>query len=573
MGRMAEICGGATAVTTNQSKPLKVAILTGADSASTRQSIESVCNIANVEVVGVLLDTYVPSRASRMKNLRRNVKREGLGYISRRSMSAFRSWLDAKAAKVVPTKEVDALLRAAFPERCFTLAELAQKYRFRIYEAGNLNSAGAAQKLRETGAALGIVLGTRILKRATFAVPPMGCINLHKGSVPDYRGMPPGFWELYDGAKSAGVTVHFVDDGLDTGDVIATGEFPVHPLETTDSVVAKLHREGSRVLAEAVASLQSGNAAPAPQPPCTAKPRTKPTFAERRQLASRAPHLKEPESDARNALKTIYALFMLNSGLLALIRKLRRAARGRGAIVLYHRVNDISNDNLTTSTRRFAEHMVLLQRYYKVVSSSWIAEKVRFGAVVDEGSVAIHFDDCYRDVYLEAGRLLKAAQLPATMFIATGFVDTERTFDHDLRKFPHRFENLHREDIPGLLDLGFEVGAHTVNHVDLGEIDLTAAMNEVVESKRQLELFSGREVTLFSFPFGKQLNIRDEVRQLVRGAGFLAMFSAHGGFVNGGSDPYAIPRLGTHSDYRGLDLMMELEGVSLSQLLAVVRRR
>ena len=103
-----------------------------------------------------------------------------------------------------------------------------------------------------------MVLGTRVLKRRIFEVPRLGCINLHKGRVPKYRGMPPGFWELYDGAASAGVTVHFIDEGLDTGDVLGTSEIPIHRKETPESLSAKLTLEGSRLLAKVVSQIQAG---------------------------------------------------------------------------------------------------------------------------------------------------------------------------------------------------------------------------------------------------------------------------------------------------------------------------
>ncbi|TLY16782.1 MAG: hypothetical protein E6K69_03380 [Nitrospirae bacterium] len=61
---------------------------------------------------------------------------------------------------------------------------------------------------------LGIVIGTRILKRSTFAIPRMGCMNVHKGRVPEYCGIPPGFWDLYENEKQAGVTIHFLDDRI-----------------------------------------------------------------------------------------------------------------------------------------------------------------------------------------------------------------------------------------------------------------------------------------------------------------------------------------------------------------------
>lgn len=74
----------------------------------------------------------------------------------------------------------------------------------------------------------GLCWGPVFLKASTFGVPRMGCINLHKGKVPEYRGMPPGFWELYDGASSASVTVRVVEPLIASNDAsIVVGPKPV----------------------------------------------------------------------------------------------------------------------------------------------------------------------------------------------------------------------------------------------------------------------------------------------------------------------------------------------------------
>ena len=185
---------------------------------------------------------------------------------------------------------------------------------------------------------------------------------------------------------------------------------------------------------------------------------------------------------------------------------------------------------------------------------------------VPPGSICIHFDDCYRDVLLNGSRLLSAAEFPAAMFIATGFIDTDRIFEHDRAKYPFTFENLRRAEIPALIERGFEIGAHTVNHVDLGKIDPESVRFEVNESRRTLQEITSRDVPLFSFPFGRRTNIREDSRRIIEESGFHALFSAHGGFVSAESDPYDIPRIGINSRYRALDLIMELEGLSLPLL-------
>jgi len=541
---------------------LRVAFLVGQDNASTRLSIEYVCRVPNVIPVTVLVDTQKDTLAKRLRNLRRNVRREGLSYLFFRALLGLREIFDQWTAKVAPPAEVEQLLRKAFPAACFSLHDLAAIYGFEVAEVGNLNGDSAAKRLSQCSADLGLVLGTRILKRTTFAVPRLGCVNLHKGKVPEFRGMPPGFWELYQGCSSAGVTVHFVDDRLDTGDIVGTAEVPIHPKETPESLKTKLDEAGAHLLASTVADLIVGKATRTPQPPTQQKPWSTPTRVQRRELQRRLPHWRV-QSDASEAFKTFFHLILFHCGIYRSVRWFRRR---RGAILLYHRVNDYSIDVLTTSCRRFAEHLIVLSRNYKVVASNRLVECLMKGIQFSPGTVVVHFDDCYRDVYSYAAPLLRAAELPATAFVSSGFIDTDRAFAHDEQKYPHVFENFRSQDVCALAKYGLDIGSHTVNHADLGSVELDQARLEVFESRHQLEQILGTPVSLFSFPFGGLDNIREEVRQLVRQAGYQALFSAHGGFVESSTDRFDIPRVGVSSEHSALCLMMDLEGLSVSQL-------
>ena len=541
---------------------LKLVFLIGRSDAGTTRLIARVCQLANVEVAAVLLDTGVSPTQQRWRNLKRNVRRQGVSYIFHRAMYALREKLEHYADQVIPQRQVRELLDRAFPED--NLDNLSRKFGFPVIEAGNLNSDKAIESLRSLQADLGVVLGTRILKRSLFSVPRLGCINLHKGRVPEYRGMPPGFWELYDGCSSAGVTVHFVDDGLDTGSVVAIGSVPIHARETPESLRSKLDQEGCAVLLQAITQIADGTASPWKQPGGNHKPHTKPTRAQKLDLAKRLPHWRTL-SDGRQAVKTAAYLLVFWSGFYSLVRRLRKN-KSRGAILLYHRVNDISQDPLTASTRRFAEHLVTLRQYYRYISTEDLVERIATGKPIEATSVAIHFDDCYRDVRTCAAPLLAAAGSPGVAFVSSGFVDTSRIFIHDQNRSPHRFENFRLSDLVELPALGVSVGAHTVNHVDLGSVSLEQAKVEVEESRRDLEQMTGRPVLLFSFPFGRLDNIREEVRQMVIRAGYRALFSAHGGFVDRQTSLFDIPRFGISSIHSPLALMMELEGISFAHL-------
>lgn len=548
---------------------LKIAFLVGRLDANTRNTVARICELEHVEVIAVLADTGTTGAKERWKNLRRNIRREGLSYPFYRMLSALKDRLEATAEKVIPRQEVDQLLDQAFPDR--TLDRLALKYGFPILSAGNLNSAEGIEKLQSVHPDLGVVLGTRVLRRPLFSVPRLGCANLHKGKVPEYRGTPPGFWELFENQDSAGVTVHFVDDGLDTGDVVGEASVPIHVKETPESLKAKLDEAGAQLLAAVIQQIQAGTAIRRPQPTGGSKARTGPTRAQKNDLARRLPHWRRL-GDGRQAIKIAVWLALFHSGLFSLLRWTRRGS-SRGAILLYHRVNDISIDVLTTSTRRFAEHLVTLRHYYPLIQTEELVARIAAHTPISPTTVAIHFDDCYLDVRTCAAPLLAAAGAPAVAFISSGFVDTERVFRHDLDKYPQRFRNLGGQDVKELPSLGVAVAAHTVNHADLGSVTLEQAAVEVVESRRQLEGMIGRPVLLFSFPFGKISNIREEVRQMVVGAGYQALFSAGGGFVTPETELFDIPRFGVSSDHSPLALMMELEGISAANFSYWLRKR
>ncbi len=553
---------------------LKVAFLAGSDNPSTRLTIEAVCRASGVEPVGVLLDTEAVRFKRRLKNLSRNIRANGRRYLLFRAVEAIRKATDAAVDNAaVSSAEVMRVLREAFPERCFSLADLGAKYGMKVHAVGNLNGAEAVRVLSECGADLGIVLGTRILKPSTFGVPRMGCINLHKGRVPEYRGMPPGFWELYDGASSAGVTVHFVDKGLDTGNIVATGAVPILETDTPESLLQKLHDEGARLIASAVSMIRDGKVSPQPQGKLSVKPRTRPTRQEIASLRRRLPHWKH-RGDVSTILRNLYLLLVYYCGIYSLFRQYHRLRRrSRGAIYLYHRVNDFSTDVLTVDTKTFAAQLLAIRRRYPVSSTAHLVDCIRSKRLLQPTTVAIHFDDCYRDILTNGAPIMKALGIPACAFINSGFVDTGRSFAHDAAKYPFTYQMLRTADIQAWTSLGFEVGAHTVDHVDLGRCTVEAADSEVVECGQALRKIIGKPVELFSFPFGRVDNIRSATRQAISTAGYVALFSAHGGFIGSRTDPYDIPRMGCSYESSPVYCLLQIEGLALGQVASAFRRK
>jgi peptidoglycan/xylan/chitin deacetylase (PgdA/CDA1 family) len=87
------------------------------------------------------------------------------------------------------------------------------------------------------------------------------------------------------------------------------------------------------------------------------------------------------------------------------------------------------------------------------------------------------------------------------------------------------------------------VGAHTVTHSRLSSLTVTAQLEEISASKRQLEAWLGREITVFSYPYGRRSDYTSETVELCRKAGFSKAAANFPGQAHGWTDPYRIPRL------------------------------
>jgi peptidoglycan/xylan/chitin deacetylase (PgdA/CDA1 family) len=209
-------------------------------------------------------------------------------------------------------------------------------------------------------------------------------------------------------------------------------------------------------------------------------------------------------------------------------------------VLVFHRVTDaIPEDGLTVGARRFRAICEMLARRFRVVPLGEVFRIRRAGEPMPRRTVAITFDDCYRD-NLAAARVLKEYGLPATFFVPTGFVGADRPFDWDrhLPPMPH----LTWDEVREMADLGFEIGSHTVSHCDLGAVGLEEACRELFASRQTLMARLDRPVRWFAYPFGGPQHLRPEYVPLIAEAGYEGAVSAYGGFVTPDCDARVLPR-------------------------------
>lgn len=105
----------------------------------------------------------------------------------------------------------------------------------------------------------------QILPKEILDMPKYGCINVHASLLPKYRGAAPIQWAVINGDSVTGVTIQRMDEGIDTGDIIAAREVPIAPDETGGSLFDKLAGEGARLCVEAMERIENGTAVYTPQ--------------------------------------------------------------------------------------------------------------------------------------------------------------------------------------------------------------------------------------------------------------------------------------------------------------------
>ena len=110
----------------------------------------------------------------------------------------------------------------------------------------------------------------RILPPAILAVPAHGCLNIHASLLPAYRGAAPIQWSIVRGEKKTGVTIMLMDEGMDTGPILAQEAVPIPPDMNAGELSDQLSALGARMITEVIDSYLAGHITPRPQDPARA---------------------------------------------------------------------------------------------------------------------------------------------------------------------------------------------------------------------------------------------------------------------------------------------------------------
>jgi methionyl-tRNA formyltransferase len=148
-----------------------------------------------------------------------------------------------------------------------TIAQIAWERSIPVVEVGALVSARTLEALAAFQPdVICVACFPQRLPRALLTLPPLGCLNLHPSLLPAYRGPSPGFWVLRNGEPYTGVTIHLMDEHLDTGDILLQQAFEIPEGISSAALEQECATLGAPLMARAVRALASGTAARTPQP-------------------------------------------------------------------------------------------------------------------------------------------------------------------------------------------------------------------------------------------------------------------------------------------------------------------
>lgn len=140
-----------------------------------------------------------------------------------------------------------------------SIAELIDKYDLKAYYTEDINSSESIRILNNWKPDILVSLYfDQILKSNVISIPKVAAINMHPGLLPGYRGVWPGFWKLYKNEKQAGITIHYIDENIDSGEILDQYQFDIDKNDSRLALALKAANFGAKRLATVLKNFKDG---------------------------------------------------------------------------------------------------------------------------------------------------------------------------------------------------------------------------------------------------------------------------------------------------------------------------
>ena len=141
-----------------------------------------------------------------------------------------------------------------------TLKKYCTKYKIDYLKDQNINNKEFLDKAAAYNCDLFVSMSfNQIFKKTIINLPRLGTINCHAGKLPFYRGRNILNWVLINDEKEFGVTVHYMDEGIDTGDIILQKTFPISEMDDYSTLLDRAYKECASLLFQSIKEIKNGN--------------------------------------------------------------------------------------------------------------------------------------------------------------------------------------------------------------------------------------------------------------------------------------------------------------------------
>ncbi len=212
-------------------------------------------------------------------------------------------------------------------------------------------------------------------------------------------------------------------------------------------------------------------------------------------------------------------------------------------VLCYHTLSErFCFEGTWITPKRFLGHIDHLARKgYEFIGEAEFARAVANASLENARKILLTFDDGYEALYEMYLRELEPRAIAPLVFLVTDYIGRENTWDLSLGRRP--FRHLTWNQIIELSERGVRFGSHGASHRDLTRLHPQELTDEIVRSKERIEDRTQKQVTSFSYPFGRY---NDRVRQAVRSSGCVLAFSLYPDHCNETVDPLALRRNGVY---------------------------
>lgn len=239
-------------------KPLRTVLLYSAGHLGSASILNNLMEYPEFEIVGIVKAKTIPMSRKGADKLRKHLRKVGWRFGWLLLWQQILQGVGFALTSVIPFLK----------NRLSPAWILARTHNIPVLFCRNINSKRSVSFIREHEPDVIIsAYFNQILKSTVISIPKQGVLNVHPGWLPAYRGAMCYFWVLKNGEEKAGVSVHWIDEGIDTGEVLARKSFLIRKGDTQLQVLIRTAEIGARLLKLIGRRLQHGKQVkPLPEP-------------------------------------------------------------------------------------------------------------------------------------------------------------------------------------------------------------------------------------------------------------------------------------------------------------------